>query len=66
MLYDAKQMEKHLTKITSRWDELNDTALFEIRCLKENNQPQTKKFTPNEIGKAVEFATAFNKKEYNL
>ena len=65
MLYDAKQMEKHLTKITSRWDELNDTALFEIRCLKENNQPQTKKFTPNEIGKAVEFATLYNKREYN-
>ena len=66
MLYDAKQITEHLSRITARWNELDDDAYFEIRCLKENSPAIYRKFKVNQLNKAVDLACEYNAKKYNV
>lgn len=63
---DTNAMHQHLTKITSRFPELDSDALLEIRCLKENTPPAYKKFKCNQITEAVEYACSKNDVKYNV
>ena len=56
----------HLEMLTKRWHELDEDALFEIRCLKENHPTQIKRFPKTEISAAIEYATQWNVQKYNI
>ena len=66
MRYNEGDIKKHLQKITSRWDELQEKALFEIRGIKEGNIPLWKKFNTSQIDEAIRYATDTNSQKYNV
>ena len=66
MRYNEGDIKKHLQKITSRWDELQEKALFEIRGIKEGNIPLWKKFNTSQIDEAIRYATETNSQKYNV
>lgn len=59
-------MKTHLQKLTQRWGELDANALFEIRCLKDDNPTQSKKYTMHQIEDALKFAQKLNEQKYNI
>ena len=68
MEINEEHIRKHLQVLTSRWTELDTEAYFEIRCIKERENDtlnKRQKYTPDQIDSAVEFATKYNKDDYN-
>ena len=66
MRYNEGDIEKHLKRITSRWDELREEAFFEIRCIKEGGLTAYKKFTRDQMDEAVAYATQKNSERFNV
>ena len=66
MQYNVDDIERHIKKITSRWNELVDDPYFEIRCIKENFEPHNQKFKRSQIDDAIKFACKNNAEKYNV
>ncbi len=66
MQLHTEHMVTHLKQLTKRWDELNENALFEIRCIGDNKPTISHKYTNKQINQAVEFATRLNQEKYNI
>jgi len=66
MRYNEGDIERHLKRITSRWNELSEEACFEIRCIKENGAPAWKHFKVEQIDEAVQYAIRHNENNYNV
>ena len=66
MQLNLAHMKTHLQKLTQRWGELDANALFEIRCLKDDNPTQSKKYTMHQIEDALKFAQKLNEQKYNI
>jgi len=66
MHYNEGDIEKHLTRLTSRWDEIRQEAIFEIRCIKEGGITVYEKFNRQEIDDAITYAAKHNSEKYNV
>ena len=63
---DASAIRRDLAYMTARWGELATPTVFEVRCFKENAQPQTFKYSPDWIDDAVALIEDMNAKGYNI
>ena len=61
-------IKRDLLTMTSRWGELEDKAVFELRAIAPDRekQPHSSKFAADEIDAAVEWAKTINESGYNL
>lgn len=66
MQVNEGDIQKHLKKLTSRWDELGEDAYFEIRCIKDQSIPTYKKFTRDQMDAAIQYAVRLNAEKYNV
>ena len=66
MHYNEGDIEKHLTRLTSRWDEIRQEALFEIRCINEGSITVYEKFNRQQIDDAIKYAAKHNSEKYNV
>lgn len=63
---DRAAIRADLEYMTARWHELPEPAMFELRALGENVQPQTAKFKPEWLDDAVEWAVNLNRLNRNI
>ena len=61
------EIEKFLNLITQQWrSQVSEGFLFEVRCLGENKQASSKKFSCDQIPEAIEFSREMNINRKNI
>ena len=63
---NTQQVKQHLEYLTRRWSELPKIAQFEIRCIFDNTPAWSKKFLPEQLDQAVQYAVWANKQGRNV
>jgi len=64
---DAGMIESFFNLITQNWRSQGaENCLLEVRCLSENKQSESRKFTCEQIHDAIEFAEHMNTKKLNI
>lgn len=63
---NTQQVKQHLEYLTRRWSELPKIAQFEIRCIFDGTPPWSRKFLPDQLDQAVQYAVWANKQGRNI
>lgn len=66
LIPDTDAIRRDLEFMTSRWGELGDDALFEIRAFGENRTPNWELFSLDRMSEAVDYAERMNKLGLNV
>lgn len=66
LLADTSAIQADLEYMTSRWHELSEPAVIEVRAFKENAQPQIGKFAPDNLSEAVDWIENMNSIGFNI
>lgn len=66
LITDTAAVSADLAYMTSRWGELNEAAIIEVRAFKEGAQPQIGKFNPDDIDDCVDWIESMNQIGFNI